>query len=56
MLNLLETLKRYVRVLQVARKPSKDEFLASAKISLLGLFVIGIIGFLIYALFVLLHL
>jgi len=52
-INLIEKLKAYLRVLRVARKPSKDEFFASSKICLLGLFVIGIIGFLIYAVFVL---
>ena len=53
MINVIDQLKRYVRVLQVARKPNKDEFFSSSKICLLGLFVIGIIGFLIYAVFVL---
>ena len=53
MINITETLKRYLRVLQVARKPSKDEFFASSKICVLGLFLIGIIGFLVYAVFVL---
>ncbi len=53
MINISERVKRYMRVLQVARKPNKDEFLASSKICMLGLFIIGIIGFLIYALFVL---
>ncbi len=53
MINIIERLKGYLRVLQVARKPSKDEFFASSKICVLGLFLIGIIGFLIYAVFVL---
>ena len=53
MLNISETIKRYIRVLQIAPKPNKDEFVASSKICVLGLFVIGIIGFLVYALFVL---
>ena len=51
--NPIETLKRYFRVLQIARKPNKDEFLASGKICLLGLFIIGIIGFAVYSVFVL---
>ena len=38
-------IKRYLRVLQVSRKPTKDEFVASAKISLIGLLIIGLIGF-----------
>ena len=53
MINLISRLKGYLRVLQVARKPSKDEFFASSKICILGLFVIGVIGFVIYAVFVL---
>lgn len=53
MINIKEKLKSYLRVLQVARKPSKDEFFASSKICILGLFLIGIIGFIIYAVFVL---
>ena len=40
--------KKYLRVLQVARKPSKDEFLATAKISLLGLAIIGFVGFVVF--------
>lgn len=52
-LNIKEKLKNYARVLMVARKPDKDEFLASSKICVLGLFVIGAIGFMIYAIFVL---
>ena len=53
MINIIERLKSYLRVLRVARKPSKDEFFASSKICVLGLFLIGIIGFIIYAVFVL---
>jgi protein translocase SEC61 complex gamma subunit len=55
MINIIETLKRYLRVLQVARKPGKDEFIASSKVCVLGLFIMGIIGFVIYAFFVLAH-
>ena len=41
-------IKKYLRVLQVARKPSKDEFVASSKICLLGIALIGFIGFIIF--------
>ena len=51
---LSETIKKYIRVLQIARKPTKDEFTNSAKISLLGLFAIGVIGFVIFLAFILL--
>jgi protein translocase SEC61 complex gamma subunit len=53
MFNILEHIRKHVRVLQVARKPSKDEFFASSKICILGLFIMGLIGFAIYAAFVL---
>lgn len=46
------TLRRYIRVLQVARKPSKDEFVASGKVSALGMVLIGVIGFLIFLAFI----
>ena len=54
MVNLKATLTRYIRVLQIARKPSKDEFVTSSKISALGIAAIGAIGFVIFMLFVLL--
>ncbi|MBL7206010.1 MAG: protein translocase SEC61 complex subunit gamma [Candidatus Aenigmarchaeota archaeon] len=44
------------RVLQIARKPSKDEFISSSKVSALGMFVIGMIGFVIFLVFVFLPL
>ena len=51
-MNLKETFGRYLRVLRVARKPSKDEFITTGKMSALGIFVIGIIGFVIFMVFV----
>ncbi len=35
------------RVLQVARKPDGDEYLAIAKITGMGILIIGIVGFVI---------
>ena len=55
-MEIINKLNRYLRVLHVARKPSKDEFIASSKVCVLGLFVIGIIGFAIHSIFVLLGL
>jgi len=43
-------LQEYVRVLKLARKPSREEFTMIAKISMAGIGIIGAIGFLIYAL------
>ena len=54
MINLKSAMLRYVRVLQIARKPSKEEFLNASKICSLGIFAIGIIGFLIFLAFILL--
>jgi len=39
------------RVLQVARKPGKDEFTNSSKICLIGIAVIGVVGFAIFLMF-----
>lgn len=46
------TLRRYIRVLQVARKPSKTEFLSSGKICAIGIFIIGVIGFIMFLVFI----
>lgn len=51
-MDIISTLRRYVRVLQVARKPNKEEFITSAKISALGIVLIGFIGFLIFLAFI----
>lgn len=52
MVNIKSILKQYARVLQIARKPSKDEFLTAGKISAIGLAIIGFIGFIIFAIFI----
>jgi len=40
----------YLRVLKLARKPSREEFTMIAKISMAGIGLIGTLGFVIYAL------
>jgi protein transport protein SEC61 subunit gamma-like protein len=47
-LNLKEKLANYKRVLQIAKKPSREDYLETAKICAIGLIVIGVIGFLLY--------
>lgn len=42
--------QEYLRVLKLARKPSREEFSMIAKVSMAGIGLIGIMGFLIYAL------
>ena len=43
-------INEYIRVLKLARKPSREEFTMIAKISMAGIGIIGTIGFVIYAL------
>ncbi len=53
-MSLKETFRNYRRVLQIARKPGKEEFMNSSKISALGIALIGSIGFIIFIIFILL--
>jgi protein transport protein SEC61 subunit gamma-like protein len=41
-------LREYLNVLKMARKPDKEEFLTTTKISIAVMFVVGFIGFIIY--------
>lgn len=41
-------LNEYIRVLRLARKPSREEFSMIAKVCIAGTLLIGFIGFLIY--------
>jgi len=41
----------YKRVIDVSRKPSKEDFISSAKITGVGILLIGIIGFIIFLLY-----
>jgi protein transport protein SEC61 subunit gamma-like protein len=43
-----EALENYKRVLIIARKPDKEEFIKAVKICLIGIGLIGFIGFIIY--------
>jgi protein transport protein SEC61 subunit gamma-like protein len=43
-------INEYIRVLRLARKPSREEFIMIAKISMAGIGIIGTLGFVIYAL------
>jgi len=42
---------RYGRVLQMARRPTKDEYSRVVSLTALGLLIIGAVGFLIYLAF-----
>ena len=46
----------YKRVIDIARKPEKEEFVSSAKITGTGIVLIGTIGFVIFLLYFLIRL
>ena len=52
-MGIASKLREYRRVLQVARKPDKEEFMTSSKISALGIALIGFIGFVIFLIYIL---
>lgn len=47
-LNIKERLQNYKRILQIAKKPTREDFTETARICAMGLGVIGIISFVIY--------
>lgn len=47
-MKIRETLQNYKRVLQIAKKPSKEDFLSAARICAIGMAIIGAIGFALY--------
>lgn len=46
-----DKLNQYKRTIEVARKPNKEEFMASVKITGLGILLLGFIGFIIYMIY-----
>ncbi len=52
-MKLKERFAEYKRVLMIARKPGKDEFSTTAKISFTSIVIIGGIGFGLYLIFTL---
>ena len=44
-------LANYKRVIDVARKPTRDDFTSSAKITGVGIVLIGMIGFIIFLIY-----
>jgi len=45
--SITRTLKQYRRVLYISKRPDRDEFLNVAKITGIGIIIIGVIGFII---------
>ncbi|AFD00811.1 protein translocase subunit secE/sec61 gamma [Methanocella conradii HZ254] len=50
---ITDSIKQYVRILQLTRKPSMEEFLTISKVAGAGILLIGVIGFIIYLIMVL---
>ena len=50
-MNVQERIDKYIkdskRVLKVARKPDKEEYLQFAKVTAIGVVIIGLVGFVI---------
>ncbi len=46
--DLRNKLNEYKRVMKIARKPDREEFEMSAKITGAGILIIGVIGFIFY--------
>jgi protein transport protein SEC61 subunit gamma-like protein len=51
--SVTNSIKQYIRILQLTRKPSMDEFLMISKVAGAGILLIGVIGFIIYLIMVL---
>jgi len=47
-LNLITKLKEYFRVLKIAKKPDKSELKSTLRICMIGIGLIGLIGFILY--------
>ncbi|WP_394328924.1 protein translocase SEC61 complex subunit gamma [Methanolobus profundi] len=47
-----QSLKTYLRVLKLTKKPSREEFITIAKVAGLGILAIGFLGFITYVLLV----
>jgi len=43
-----EVFKKYLRVLKLARTPTKDEFNKIAIVAAIGILIVGLIGFILY--------
>jgi len=51
--SITNSVKQYIRILQLTRKPSKEEFLTISKVAGAGIILIGVIGFIVYLIMVL---
>lgn len=49
--SVIEFFRKYIRVLKLARRPTKDEFWKISAVAAIGIGLIGVLGFIIYLLF-----
>jgi len=49
-----ELFRKYLRVIKLARTPTREEFTKIATVAAAGVLVVGLIGFIIYEFFVIL--
>jgi protein transport protein SEC61 subunit gamma-like protein len=49
-----ELFRKYLRVLKLARTPTREEFTKIATVAAAGVLVVGLIGFVIYEFFIVL--
>jgi len=47
---LSNSLKEYINILKMTRKPDKEEFWTTTKVAVAVMFIVGFIGFVIYLL------
>ncbi|MEM5879291.1 MAG: protein translocase SEC61 complex subunit gamma [Candidatus Aenigmatarchaeota archaeon] len=47
-LNMREKLKEYVRVIKLNKTPARENFLETLRICVLGISILGLIGFIFY--------
>ncbi|MDV0442126.1 Protein translocase subunit SecE [Methanocorpusculaceae archaeon Ag1] len=49
--SISEFFRKYLRVLKLARRPTKEEFFKISAVAAAGIAVIGVLGFIIYLIF-----
>lgn len=47
-MNMINKFKEYLRVARITRKPERDEVMSTLRICLIGLGIIGLLGFIFY--------
>jgi len=45
---MIEKIKNYIRVLKLVKRPTKDDYFDALRICSIGIIIIGIIGFVLY--------